>query len=685
MIAFDTETRLIGPGQVSPEVMCASFAEPGETALASNGDPHLLALLESTLEDPCIATARGSYDLCCLVRTFPSLWPRVLKALDEGRIHDVMLREKLYYLGTTGDLKVFHGKPISYSLASIARRRVGLDLSAGKEGDDIWRLRYAELDGVPSDLYPKEARDYALLDAQATLEVFQHQEAKTPQLFKAEATHVRASFCYYLMTTAGLEVDVAFKEELQRQIDTELHPDNLPLLYESGLITPAQPPRPHARNKSHAPGCPRKNCGCPPQMCQPQPEKLNKKSFLIPLVETVSQEHGIPLTLTEKGATSTNAEVLEVLAPLHKVLGQFYVRETKNKLRTSFFPAMEWPYGSGQTADRVHPGYSDLVSTGRGAAKGNTKKNKDKALFASVQIQQADPRIRQCYVPGDGWVFAVADFTAIDLCSLAQTIKDLFGHSTLLDQINAGIDPHSFLGSVLAFEGDPKFREEALPLVDNDDAVYQLFLSKAKTDPDWFKHWRTFAKPVGLGFPGGLGLGTMVSLCRSYGITITRADAKRLKKIWFSVYPEMREYLGSWVPLQDGVYVSPRGMIRRNCSFTQLANGRALQTPAAEGMKEAMWQVTKACYTQGHLLYGSVPVINMHDELVVRVKDDRQAGAKAEEISRLMCLGMSKILPDVLVRAEPLLTRRWLKEAKAVRDQAGCLVPWEPQQKKCAA
>src|SRR5690606_39860705 len=100
---------------------------------------------------------------------------------------------------------------LSYSLASIAYRRVGLDLSAGKQGDDVWRLRYAELDGLKAADYPKEAYSYAALDAQATYEVWADQEREHSHFFKPETHHVKAMFCLYLMTAWGLEVDQAAK------------------------------------------------------------------------------------------------------------------------------------------------------------------------------------------------------------------------------------------------------------------------------------------------------------------------------------------------------------------------------------------------------------------------------------------------------------------------------------------
>lgn len=78
-------------------------------------------------------------------------------------------------------------------------------------------------------------------------------------------------------------------------------------------------------------------------------------------------------------------------------------------------------------------------------------------------------------------------------------------------------------------------------------------------------------------------------------------------------------------------------------------------------MKEAMWLVTKQCISGS--LKGCFPIINMHDELVVEVPENEDMWEKAALIGHLMELGMSKVLPDVKITAEPEIKRRWTKTA----------------------
>jgi trigger factor len=57
------------------------------------------------------------------------------------------MRERLLHLREFGG----KGYPMFPSLADLALKYLKRDLSAGKQGDDIWRMKYGTLDGVPFD------------------------------------------------------------------------------------------------------------------------------------------------------------------------------------------------------------------------------------------------------------------------------------------------------------------------------------------------------------------------------------------------------------------------------------------------------------------------------------------------------------------------------------------------------
>jgi DNA polymerase-1 len=674
MLALDTETFLFGPGRLAPRIVCATFAEAGEDPWGvGNGDPGAKAFVGASLSLE-FGGVNIAYDLACICAMWPDLVTPVFQALEDDRVHDAIIREKLYNLATHGEIDHVAGMRVDYSLAGMAYKRLGVKVE-GKEGEDVWRLRYAELDGKPFAEYPAEAARYALADAQITHELLVEQQKRIrPEILATEALHVRAAFCAYLQSCWGIRVDPERKRALEARVDAEL--SDLPLLYSSGLVTPAQPPRPYKRS--------------PGKFAVAQPEKVNVSEALRPLIEKICKEHGIEPQLTETGQISTEGDWLDTLAPFDPALAQFCKRAKLIKLKTSYFPNLEWPPGSGVAARVVHPKYDPLKKTGRLSARGNSKKDKD-PKYPAIAIQQADPRIREVFLPRPGFVFSVADYSAIDLCCLAQTMKDLFGSSTHLDLINDGVDLHGYFGAVLAYNMDPEFKAEISGKTDRQG--YDHFMAQkavARPKPacsscadgkheSWFDHWRTMAKPFGLGFPGGLGLETMVSVAAGYGISTTPQEAGHIRKLWYATHPDMRRYLKGWVEAQDGTYVSPLGMIRSGCSYTELANGRALQTPAAEGFKTGLWLVTRECYdaSLGSVLLGSRPCVNMHDELVVEVREDGLEHERAERQSELMVAGMKTILKDVKVKAAPILTRRWTKKAKARRNEAGRLIPWE--------
>lgn len=686
--ALDFETFLPRPGRPCPIAVClAEHSGPERSGLYSTerAPGRLEALLGG---DDSLVFHNAGFDLSVICFNWPDLIPLVCWALDGGRIHDTQIREGLISLGTVGEVQAEAGMG---PLSDLARKWCGIDVSPLKEGDDVWRKHYAELAEVPIEQWPDGARDYALMDARLTWEVFRAQEEHA-DLLRSEWLHVSATFCGGIRQFSGIAVDREVKEALQTRVLAELSPEALPLVFESGLVSAAIPARP-GKVKRHADGCPRRNCACPAKLLAPVEERLNVKEVLEPRISAAWKALGreprrgeVTPTMASKGVQEGNlvrdSEVVELLAPFDPVLAQFERRQELVKLRDSYFPALEWPYGSGVTAERIHPRTDPLKNTGRISVQGNTKRNADSAMLPASSVQQADPRMRSCFRPSEGFVFAIGDYSAIDLCALAQTMHDLFGESPLLDQINAGIDPHAFLATALTFETDHEFRGEAGGL--SDEEALARFAARPK---EWRGPKRDLAKKVGLGFGGGMGIERMRSLCRrELKLDLTEEQAEAFRTIWFRVYPPHRRYLKRWVPAQTDAtgerlrYESRLGMVRVGCSYTECANGRALQTPAAEGMKVADFLVTRACVDPsiGDVLLGCRPVLQVHDELVIEVPDDSRADERAQRLGALMVEGMRQSLPDVVIKVKLLLARRWVKDAEPVYDDEGRLVPWEP-------
>jgi len=649
--ALDVETFPIAQGVLDPKVVCCSFSDP-EVVIGNTEAENLEARLRDVIDNKYIIGHNIAFDMACIMKTYPSLTSSIFRAYEEKRVHDTFIREKLINLGTHGDLDKMGGARINYSLAGLALSRLGWDISNMKEGNV--RTTYDGLDNIKASHYPLSYYNYSLQDALITHRVFRDQfnslvSLDKEDILEVEWLHVNAAFTLYLMSVRGLKVDVRRKQEIQDEVTAELDPENLPLLYSSGIITPAHSGRPYKRN--------------PERKTKPQPEKVNIKTHLIPHIEGVAGANGITIERTTTGRVSASSGFIAKLAPFDPVLKQYQHRASLIKLKTSYFPAMEFPFDSGFTAHVIHPRYDPVRSTGRISSRGNSKMTK-RALYASVNIQQVDPRIRNCYKAREGYVYLSVDYSALELVCLANTIMRLYGHSKLRDQLNDGIDPHAYLGSKLAGVG------------------YEEFLGWKETNVYKYDYWRTLAKPIGLGFPGGMGIDTMVTLCSNYGVEISRLEAQEFKNVWLSEYPEMNFYLEySLDETRD--YTTFLGMVRANCNYTEWCNGNALQSPGAEGMKLAMFEVTKECFTKGGVLNGCFPIAQIHDELLLEVPEDAMMSSHAGIVQRIMerCLGSVLIyMTSTALKTEAVLMRAWDKKAKPVYDSNNRLSVWEPNE-----
>jgi len=272
--------------------------------------------------------------------------------------------------------------------------------------------------------------------------------------------------------------------------------------------------------------------------------------------------------------------------------------------------------------------------------------------------------IRECFVPRPGYVFAQADFDQLELRTLAQVCISLFGQSRLGELLNAGRDPHTALAADIL--GIPY--EEAMA-------------NRKRQDVDAA---RQVAKVANFGYPGGLGIQKLMLFARkTYKVILTERQTRQLKDQWFASLPEMKlyfDYVGQECNNDEGlarVVHLFSGRIRGACTYTAACNSR-FQGLGADAAKRALWRVSRASYAEPDSpLYGSRVVNFIHDEIISEVRDDAFAHDAAYELARLMVLGANEFLPDVPAKTEPLLMRHWSKDAKALFDEKGRLVPWD--------
>ena len=731
-IALDTETFRIEPGQLFPQIVCTTVAFRDaeghlQTELWGTDDMDALEkALENVLDNHEILTANGGYDLGVIARAFPRLIPNIFKALAEERVFDVQIRQKLINVGTHGkldNLTLPGGKPtkLTYGLAVLVEQHLGRDRRDEKYSEDAWRLNYSVLAGVPASKYPPLAAKYAQDDAGDTLEVFEAQEGQ-PNL-ETEPLHVAADFALKLMSAWGMAIDQEAVAEVKAQIGGLLGGDTLTPLFKAGIVLPGVDPQPYKNGALDAEGN--------PKMTKAVKEKRKMGVLKLHLLD-ICREHDIRVKLTDKAVSlsrkktldystlmdmisqqkatvdwvATDKKWLPELMSYSELVSLYILRQSLQKLLTSVIPMIE-----GES--RMYPNYDVLKETGRTSSYGSNLKKKrgEKGnLVPSLNVQQQGDLFavdeeeiyaRRMFVPSKGRVLLAADYSSSELCSVAQQTYRILGKSRHKDLLEQGVDLHAYLGAQIARRYHEDFRDACSDFNLTDPLeVYEYFLEHKGGDARmqaFFKHFRTLAKPVGLGYPGGLGPSTMLQLAwDTYKVRITLKEATAFRELWRTTYPEMPLYF-EWVngqgdfenpiigkyddgkPIQGYTYQTPLGMRRRGATFCATANGFAMQSPAAEALKIALFELARECYdpTRGSVMFGCRPCAEIHDEIIVDILEDHLMHERATRLKEIMQEAMLKILPDVPVKAEPLLMRRWSKNAKPVFDDAGRLIPWD--------
>lgn len=735
-VGFDTETHLIGAGNLFPRLVCATFdvasegyisptanicdtfqawctgnVDPGEGTPAAL-TPMLLGMFQGAYDRTHrIIIQNAAYDICVVLawcqdvlagnqigdskkamELYLLIWEVMERGLDAemaggtGNIHDTIIREKLLNLSTIGMIDFAKGgRDASYGLDALVRETFGVDISAAKltmdkngrifnaagvdvtgtpEAASSWRLRYAELDGVLTRNWPPEAMQYAIDDATWARKKWEEQEGRrTPRGYgsaNSEALQVYADTALRLYQACGFTIDREQVAKVTEMVDASMKKSNEGLKI-NGIVRP------------------------------------NGSVNTAVLHERIRQAwavKGRPPMLSDGGDISACGEVLEELEGIDAIIDLYAERQRFSKIKSSFLPNL--------SGSMVWSNYDILKETGRTSSYGNSDKSRRKPLYEAVNIQQI-PRgdgIRECFLPPPpcqqapaGYALVSCDYSALELCSVAQVTYSLFGYSTHRDKINAGYDLHTYLGSgmarslaphVVGFASDhdvayaamnkgrgAKVSKEAIPGEAPEMAQIRQLKKECGT-------WRNFAKPVGLGYPGGLGPSTLVTFAKAtYGIEMTEDQAHLFRDLWRQTYPEMVEFF-RWVERQnmsgrDDVYAyETQGLnrFRAASTFCATANGKSMQSLSADGAKRSVAWIARACCgglpaTNAYsVLEGCRPMAFIHDENLAAVPLDDLTTVRSLLVSKLMVEAMQIHMPDVRISVEPALMRRWTKAAE---------------------
>jgi len=627
-LAFDTETHLFSNGCLAPPIVCLQWDDKKarEILVGEAIRPFIKkALIGCAKGRHTLVGQNTAYDMTVLAAAYPDLFPLIFAAYESGNVECTRLRERLIDIarGRTGPET---RQRSYYSMDIIVKRR---DLPIQVDKNNPWRLRYAELDGVPLTDWPPEAVAYAIEDPTATRLIYedQHEDAMAIPYEDAQgrfcfdqeaARQAGFDFALRLMSCWGVRTNSGRIEKLLRRTDAEIA-EIVPQLVAAGIM--------------------REN------------GKKNKKVIQAKIAAAFEKEGDpVPVTDAKNPQIKTDKETIEVCndPDLAKVVRHNYL----TKLRSTYIlKLIEGVNGT------IHANFHTL-----GADTGRTSSSDP-----NLQNQSKKGGIRECFVPRDGYVFVSADYDAQELRTLAQACLYLTGHSVLAQRFQADpdFDPHTdFAANLMNWD-------------------YKEALTRKEAGDEKINEVRDLAKAANFGFAGGMGIDTFVKDCRKKGIFITKERAKELKDAWFLQWPEMRKFF------EHAKTSSELGMMRQlrsnrirgGVGFCDSANGE-FQGLASEASKTAVFLVSRACYAEpDNPMYGCRPVMLVHDEIAMEAPEGR-AHEAAMELQRLMVLAMTMWCPDVPARAKPIVSRCWSKKAKQVWEN-GLLVPWDlPKEKE---
>jgi len=142
-------------------------------------------------------------------------------------------------------------------------------------------------------------------------------------------------------------------------------------------------------------------------------------------------ELGLPVMKRGKTGASTDAEVLEQLAPLHALPAKLLEHRKYTKLKSTYVDAL--PALVDPSSGRIHTTFNQTVTaTGR---LSSSDPNLQNIPTRSAEGQE----IRAAFLPGEtGWRFVAADYSQIELRILA----DLSGDVAMKEAFAAGEDIH---------------------------------------------------------------------------------------------------------------------------------------------------------------------------------------------------------------------------------------------------
>ncbi|MBL7077518.1 MAG: hypothetical protein ISS31_08595 [Kiritimatiellae bacterium] len=426
------------------------------------------------------------------------------------------------------------------------------------------------------------------------------------------------------------------------------------------------------------------------------------------IVGEIEQNRRIQLTRTAKtGLITQKAEELESIRD-EPFVNAFLVYQRLTKLRSTYLRHFRVDSGI------INPHYNLITRTGRTSCSS-----------PNVQNQPREGNIRECIVPRAGHVFVDVDYSVLELAALSQVAYYRYGHSAMRDLINQGIDLHRYVASRVigkaedAITGEERRKAKAINFglpggmgprglqayaassygvtltLDEATAWREEWL---RIFPEMVEHLGSESNPARLAavldeheFPESLTgidpeIASMILIRIAGGARATsngrEFSAEEMDWAWQQIQESragrIRKYADAIACRQGSAELQRAivpgftvgihtGRLRANCTFTESRNW-PFQALSADGAKLALYDLIRADYRV---------VAFVHDEALVEVPETDDYRPVAETISNIMITAMQRVCPDVAIRTEYAVMRRWSKDAKPTYDDTGHLIAYE--------
>jgi len=154
-------------------------------------------------------------------------------------------------------------------------------------------------------------------------------------------------------------------------------------------------------------------------------------------------EQGLPVVKRTKTGPSTDAEVLEELAPLHPLPAKLLEHRKYAKLKSTYVDAL--PLLVDPADGRIHTTFNQTVT-----ATGRLSSSEPNLQNIPVRTREGQ-QIRAAFLPGEpGWQFLAADYSQIELRILAH----LSGDAVMIEAFRQAEDIHTRTAAAV-FEVEP--------------------------------------------------------------------------------------------------------------------------------------------------------------------------------------------------------------------------------------